>query len=77
LHAPNFVAALRRAQHRDHVWSYDFVEDRTHDGRWYRVLNVLDEFTHECLAIRVAGPLKFFVCDRLLTKLKPRMFGPS
>ena len=45
-------------QHRDHVWSYDFVEDRTHDGRRYRMLNVLDEFTHECLAIRVARRLK-------------------
>src|SRR5438045_6330239 len=43
-----------RAEHRNHVWSYDFVEDRTHDGRRYRMLNVLDEFTHECLAIRVA-----------------------
>jgi transposase InsO family protein len=40
-----------RPQHRDHVWSYDFVEDRTHDERRYRMLNVLDEFTHECLAI--------------------------
>jgi putative transposase len=38
--------------------SYDFVEDRTHDGRRYRMLNVLDEFTHECLAIRVARKLK-------------------
>jgi hypothetical protein len=43
-----------RPQHRDHVWSYHFVEDRTHDGRRYRMLNVLDEFTHECLAIRIA-----------------------
>jgi transposase InsO family protein len=47
-----------RPQHRDHVWSYDFVEDRTHDGRRYRLLNVLDEFTRECLAIRVARRLK-------------------
>jgi Integrase core domain len=47
-----------RPQHRNHVWSYDFVEDRTHDGRRYRMLNVLDEFTHECLAIRVARKLK-------------------
>ena len=29
------------------LWSYDFVEDRTHDGRKFRMLNVLDEFTHE------------------------------
>jgi len=47
-----------RPQHRNHVWSYDFVEDRTHDGRRYRMLNVIDEFTHECLAIRVARKLK-------------------
>jgi hypothetical protein len=47
-----------RPEHRNHVWSYDFVEDRTHDGRKYRMLNVLDEFTHECLAIRVARKLR-------------------
>ena len=47
-----------RAEHRNHVWSYDFVEDRTHDGRKYRMLNVIDEFTHECLAIRVERSLK-------------------
>ena len=47
-----------RAERPNHVWSYDFVEDRTHDGRKYRMLNVVDEFTHECLAIRVARKLK-------------------
>ena len=47
-----------RAEHRNHVWSYDFVEDRTHDGRKIRMLNIIDEFTHECLAIRVARRLK-------------------
>jgi putative transposase len=47
-----------RPEHRNHVWSYDFVEDRTHDGRKYRMLNVIDEFTHECLAIRVSRRLK-------------------
>jgi transposase InsO family protein len=47
-----------RPQYRNHVWSYDFVEDRTHDGRKVRMLNVIDEFTHECLAIRVARKLK-------------------
>ncbi len=46
-----------RPEHRDHVWSYDFVEDRTHDGRKYRTLNVVDEFTRECLAMRVARKL--------------------
>jgi len=47
-----------RPEHRNHVWSYDFVEDRTHDGRKYRMLNVIDEFTHECLAIRINRKLK-------------------
>ena len=47
-----------RAEHRNHVWSYDFLEDRTHDGRRIRMLNIIDEFTHECLAIRVARRLK-------------------
>ncbi len=47
-----------RPEHRDHVWSYDFVEARTHDGRKVRLLNVIDEFTRECLAIRVARKLK-------------------
>jgi transposase InsO family protein len=42
-----------RAERPNHVWSYDFVEDRTHDGRKYRMLNVIDEFTHESLAIRI------------------------
>jgi len=34
-----------RPEHPNHVWSYDFVEDRTHDGRKYRMLNLIDEFT--------------------------------
>ena len=40
-----------RAAHKDHVWSYDFVLARTHDGRPVRILVVIDEFTRECLAI--------------------------
>ena len=47
-----------RPQRSNHVWSYDFLEDRTHDGRRYRMLNVIDEFTRECLAIRVDRKLK-------------------
>ena len=47
-----------RPEYPNHVWSYDFVEDRTHDGRKYRMLTVLDEFTHESLAILVARRLK-------------------
>jgi transposase InsO family protein len=41
-----------RPLHRNHVWAYDFVETRTHDGRKVRLLTVIDEYTRECLAIR-------------------------
>src|SRR5450756_104388 len=42
-----------RPEHKDHVWSYDFVEERTSNGRKFRTLNIIDEFTQECLAIKV------------------------
>ena len=42
---------------RDHVWSYDFVHHRTDDGRVFRILNILDELTRECLLIRVKRKL--------------------
>jgi transposase InsO family protein len=47
-----------RPEYPNHVWSYDFVEDRTHDGRKYRMLNIIDEFSRECLAIRINRKLK-------------------
>jgi|GEM_PF-4414348 hypothetical protein len=40
-----------RAEYPNHVWSCDLVEDRTHEGKKYRMLNLIDEFTHQCLAI--------------------------
>ena len=43
-----------QALHKDHVWSYDFVADRTEDGRQLRFLVVIDEYMRECLAIEVA-----------------------
>ncbi len=42
----------------NHVWSYDFVADRTHDGKAFRMLCIIDEFSRESLAIRVARKLK-------------------
>jgi len=50
-----------RPQHRNHVRSYDFVSARTHEGRTIRMLNLIDEYTRECLAIRVARRLRS--CD--------------
>jgi len=42
----------------NHVWAYDFVFDTTADGRQIKCLTVVDEFTHECLAIDVAGSIR-------------------
>ncbi len=47
-----------RPDRPNHVWSYHFVEDRTHDGRKLRMLNVIDEFTRECLTIRIGRRLR-------------------
>ena len=46
-----------RPQYRDHVWAYDFVAIRTHDGRPLRLLVIVDEHTRECLSIDVARRL--------------------
>jgi transposase InsO family protein len=46
-----------RPEQANHVWSYDFVSAMTHDGRTLRLLTLIDEYTRECLAIRVARRL--------------------
>ncbi|MDE0383537.1 MAG: IS3 family transposase [Defluviicoccus sp.] len=58
-----------RAERADHVWSYDFVHHRTYDGRAFRMLNVLDEFTRESLAIRVRRKLSSTDVIDVLTDL--------
>jgi len=52
-----------------HVWSYDFMEDRTHNGVKFRILNVMDEFTRECLAVKVARSLTSHNVIEVLTEL--------
>ena len=47
-----------RPEWPNHVWSYDFVADRTQDGRPFRILNILDEYTRECLASVVARRIR-------------------
>ena len=47
------VEIVNRATHKNHVWTYDFVEDTTENGNKLRMLNVLDEYTRECHQIRV------------------------
>jgi len=48
----------RPAQYMNHIWSYDIMEDRLENGRKVRILNVIDEFTRECLASEVAVSIK-------------------
>jgi transposase InsO family protein len=43
-----------RPERANHVWSYDFVSTRTQEGRRLRILTLIDEYTRECLALRVA-----------------------
>ena len=38
-----------RPEHRDHIWSYDILEDKTCNGRKFRILNIIDEYSRECL----------------------------
>ncbi len=47
-----------RPERPNHVWAYDFVMDRTRDGRAARMLTVIDEYTRECLAIRVGRRIR-------------------
>jgi putative transposase len=58
-----------RPEHPNHVWSYDFVHDRTHDGRVFRTLNLIDEYTKECLMIRVKRKLNSVDVIDVLTDL--------
>ncbi len=58
-----------RVSHKDHVWSYDFVMTRTHDGRPVRILAILDEFTRECLAIEVERRMNHKIVLEMLAEL--------
>ena len=55
-----------RPERRDHVWAYDFVQARTHDGRPFKMLTIVDEFTRECLGIDVARRI---TSDEVLERL--------
>jgi transposase InsO family protein len=58
-----------RPEFPGHVWSYDFVLERTQDGRPFRILNVIDEYTRECLAVRVHRHLDHEDVQECLTEL--------
>ena len=61
-----------RPERKNHVWSYDFVSDQTYNGRKFRVLNIIDEYTRGCLACHVARSITandvLFVLSQLFVK---------
>jgi transposase InsO family protein len=63
---PSLNPRPHKAEHRDHVWTYDMMHDRLHDRSSYRLLNVLDEYTRECMIIYVA---KSITADRVIEVL--------
>jgi putative transposase len=58
-----------RPEFPKHVWSYDFMQDHTQDGNPFRILNVMDEYTRECLAVKVARSLTHKDVLEVLTQL--------
>ena len=63
----------RRAEHKDHVWSYDFVMDLTEDGRRLKMMPVVDEYSRECLSIDVERSITAEdVVDRLASLFRGR-----
>ena len=66
-----------RPSWRNHVWAYDFVQARTHDGRSFRMLTVIDEYTRECLAIEVDRHIRSGDVLHVLTDLFTQRGAPD
>ncbi len=66
-----------RPEYENHVWSYDFVHERTHDGRAIRMLTLMDEYTRECLTIEVARKMNSQDVLRVLAGLFVRRGTPD
>jgi transposase InsO family protein len=60
-----------RPEYKNHVWSYDFLYDRTRDGRAFRMLTILDEYSRECLSIDVG---RKFTHDAVMHRLTELFF---
>ena len=58
--------ARHRAEHKDHVWAWDFIHDRTAEGRPLKWLSIVDEYTRECLALEVGRGM---TADRVIEVL--------
>ena len=63
------LARPHRAEHPNHVWTYDIIHDRLADGSSFKMLCLLDEFTRECLAIYVARSIRAADVQRVLMEV--------
>ena len=61
-----------KPEHKNHVWAYDFVFDRTHDGRPLKLLTMVDEYSRECLAVEVGRRMNSRDVLRILARLMLR-----
>ena len=66
-----------RAEHKNHVWSYDFVETRTSKGRRIKILNIIDEYTRECLASHAAFRIRSEDVKNILREVMLRHGTPE
>ena len=64
-----YVGVRLKPEYKDQVWSYDFMSDRTHDKRSFRILNIMDEYTRECLCSYVSRRIKSEDVNFLLLEL--------
>lgn len=72
-----YVGVRLKPEYKDQVWSYDFMSDRTHDKRSFRILNIIDEYTRECLCSYVSRRIKsedviFLLLELFLTRGMPK-----
>lgn len=67
----------QRAQRRNHVWTWDFIEDQTERGQRFRMLTLLDEHTRECLAIHVAWSIRAMDVIQVVAKAMNRHGAPE
>ena len=66
-----------RAEHANHVWSYDFVEAKTSKGRKIKILNIIDEYTRECLASHAAFRIRSEDVKNVLREVMLRKGSPE
>jgi transposase InsO family protein len=65
--------AVKRAEHKNHTWAWDFIHDRTSNGRSLKWISVVDEFTRECVVLEVGRSLKATdVIDAISESMKRR-----